>query len=74
MALTWIFEGASSLAKAFVKELIAPLVAEYATSHEAPTFPHTEEMLIILPEWLCKKWGTSSFDKNIGAVTFVFQI
>ena len=43
------------LKKKTVKELIAPLVAEYATSHEAPTFPHTEEMLIILPEWLCKK-------------------
>ena len=54
-ALTCILDGASSFARALVKELIAPLVAEYATSQDAPRSPHTEEMFIIFPCPLRKK-------------------
>ena len=49
IALTRMPLGASSLARAFVKELMAPFEAEYATSVEAPTVPHMDEMLIIMP-------------------------
>jgi len=48
-AFTWILEGASSFASAFVNEFIPPLLAEYALSHDAPTTPHIEEILIIWP-------------------------
>ncbi len=52
MALTLMPEGANSLAKALVNELTPPpLLAEYATSHEAPPSlpPHIEEIFIIEP-------------------------
>ena len=47
IALTEILLGATSFASDFVKELTPPFVVEYATSHEAPFFPHIEEMFKI---------------------------
>ena len=50
MAFTAMELGASSLERALVKAFMPPLDAEYAVSKDAPTFPHTEEILSILPE------------------------
>ena len=52
MAFTLIPLGPSSFAIAFVKEFIAPFVAEYTASQEAPLSPHIEEMLIMFPLFL----------------------
>ena len=49
MAFTEIPLGATSLANALVKAFTPPLLAEYATSVEAPTLPHTEEILTMRP-------------------------
>ena len=52
MAFTLILLNASSLAKAFVKEFIAPFDAEYKTSQAAPSPPQTDDILIMLPSFL----------------------
>lgn len=54
-ALTGMPLGASSFASALVKALIPPFVVEYATSVDAPTLPQTEETLMILPCFSCRK-------------------
>ena len=65
IALTLIFDGPSSLAKAFVIPLIPALDTEYATSQEAPIIPHIEEIFIIQPLLLCIIFGnTSCIAKN----------
>lgn len=60
IALTWMLLGASSLARARVKELMPPLQAEYATSQEAPTFPQIEEMFKIFPDFWWIMCGRAS--------------
>ena len=50
---TVIFDGASSLAKALLIPIIAALDVEYATSSDAPTIPHIDEIFIIHPFLLC---------------------
>jgi len=72
MALTEIPLGATSLASAFVKELTAPLLAEYATSQEAPTFPQTEEMLRIRPDFLCSISGRAYLQQEKTEERLVF--
>ena len=64
MAFTWIFEGASSFPSAFVKALIPPLHAEYATSQDAPTLPQTDEIWMILPDLELTICGITSFENE----------
>ena len=73
IALTLIFEGAISFAKAFVKRFIPPFDVEYKTSQEAPTSPHIEDILSITP-FLLIIWGIAIFDKYNGPKRFVFKI
>ena len=63
IVFTWILLGASSLAKALVKELTAPLLLEYATSHEDPTFLHMDEILIILPNLFLSIASMANFEQ-----------
>ena len=38
----------------------APLVAEYAASHDAPTCPHMDEMFTIAPDWRASIDGSAA--------------
>ena len=44
--------GPSSLASARVKPMTAALLAEYATSQDAPTCPHMLDTVTMLPLWV----------------------
>ncbi len=50
MAFTLMLEGPSSFASAFVNPFKPLFAAEYATSHEAPMFPHIDEILMMDPD------------------------
>ena len=51
MQLTRTPLGPSSLASARVRPITAALLAEYATSHDAPTRPHMLETVTIAPSF-----------------------
>jgi len=62
MALTVIPHGATSIARARVKPMIAAFEAEYAVERGAPTRPAIEEMLTIRPQRRCRMTGTANRD------------
>ena len=45
-------DSPTSFARAFVNPMREAFAEEYATSQEAPTFPHIEEIFMILPYFL----------------------
>ena len=55
-----MFDGPSSFASDFVNASSPALDTEYATSHDAPTKPHIEEIFIINPSFLCIIFGNTS--------------
>ena len=59
-ALTRMCDGPSSLASALESAISAPLVAEDAASHDAPTCPHMDEMFTIAPDWRASIDGSAA--------------
>ena len=52
--------GPSSLARALVRAMTAPLVADYTASQEAPTWPHMELTVMTQPACLFRKKGMAA--------------
>ena len=59
-AFTRMPDGPSSCASALVRARIAPFVAEYAASHDAPICPHMELTLRIQPDCCRSIWGRAA--------------
>ena len=57
-----------------MRELTAPFVAEYAASQLAPAFPHTEEILMILPDFALIMSGIAKWQQLYTEPTFTFMI
>ena len=58
--LILMLDGPSSFASPFVNPSIPAFVIEYTTSHDAPTNPHIEEILIMHPDFSCIIYFTVS--------------
>ena len=72
--LTLMPLGPTSCASALVSPMTAALVAEYSTSHDAPTCPHMEERLTMLPACIRSMCGNASRQQRNMPSTFTEKV